>query len=71
MASSPPQRQHRAQELTDQDVRSLAALSDRDRFRAVLDPILVPRVVGTTNHKLVGDFIGELVSVFLSFWDMD
>lgn len=48
---------HQAQELTDQQIAELSGLSDQKHFRSVLDKILVPRVVGTANHKAVGDFI--------------
>ncbi|XP_013199723.1 glutaminyl-peptide cyclotransferase-like [Amyelois transitella] len=48
---------HEAQELTDADVKALANLSDMTHFKAVLDEILIPRVVGTPNHKKVGNFI--------------
>ncbi|XP_026333028.1 glutaminyl-peptide cyclotransferase [Hyposmocoma kahamanoa] len=48
---------HQAQELTDQQIAELSDLADQKYFRAVLDKILVPRVVGTANHKRVGDFI--------------
>uniref|UniRef100_A0A2A4JKC7 glutaminyl-peptide cyclotransferase n=1 Tax=Heliothis virescens TaxID=7102 RepID=A0A2A4JKC7_HELVI len=50
---------HEAQELTDQNVSDLAALSDMTHFRKVLDEILVPRVVGTPNHDKVGNFISQ------------
>lgn len=48
---------HQAQDLTDEQVNELANLADKKHFRATLDKILVPRVVGTANHKRVGDFI--------------
>nr|QFR37587.1 glutaminyl-peptide cyclotransferase [Odontopera bidentata] len=48
---------HEAQDLTDKNVKDLAQLSDTEGFRAVLDTILIPRVVGTPNHKKVGDYI--------------
>nr|ANG83451.1 iso glutaminyl cyclase [Biston betularia] len=48
---------HEAQDLTDQNVKDLAQLADPTRFRTVLDNILIPRVVGTPNHKKVGDYI--------------
>lgn len=50
---------HEAQELTDQNVRDLAALSDMTHFRQVLEEILVPRVVGTPNHDKVGNYITQ------------
>lgn len=55
------QNYHEAQELTDDDIKSIAALSDMKHFRSVLDEILIPRVVGTPDHEKVGNFIvGEM-----------
>lgn len=48
---------HEAEELSDQDIISLGRLSDMNHFKSVLDQILIPRVVGTPNHKKVGDYI--------------
>lgn len=48
---------HEAQELTDQDIRDLGAMSDMTHFRSVLNEILIPRVVGTPNHVKVGNYI--------------
>ncbi|XP_072932249.1 glutaminyl-peptide cyclotransferase-like [Epargyreus clarus] len=48
---------HEADELTDKNVRDLAKLSDEQHFRAVLEEILIPRVVGTPNHEKVGNYI--------------
>ncbi|KAI5634829.1 peptidase family m28 domain-containing protein [Phthorimaea operculella] len=48
---------HEAQDLTDNDIRNLAQLSDMKHFKAVLKEILIPRVVGSENHKKVGDYI--------------
>lgn len=50
---------HEAQELTDDNVKSIASLSDPQHFREVLDEILIPRVVGTPNHEKVGNFIAN------------
>lgn len=44
-------------ELTDQNVRDIAKLSDLDHFKTVLNEILIPRVVGTPNHEKVGNYI--------------
>ncbi|XP_063533892.1 glutaminyl-peptide cyclotransferase [Cydia strobilella] len=48
---------HEAQELTDQDIRNIAAMSDMTHFRTVLDKIMIPRVVATPNHAKVNKFI--------------
>ncbi|KAL0840937.1 hypothetical protein ABMA28_014733 [Loxostege sticticalis] len=48
---------HQALELTDQNVRDIAKLSDLDHFKTVLNEILIPRVVGTPNHEKVGNYI--------------
>ncbi|KOB69739.1 Uncharacterized protein OBRU01_16172 [Operophtera brumata] len=48
---------HEAQDLTDQNVKDLANLSDMQHFRNTLDEILIPRVVGTPNHEKVGNYI--------------
>ncbi|XP_047517974.1 glutaminyl-peptide cyclotransferase-like isoform X1 [Pieris napi] len=48
---------HEALELTDDDIKNIAKLSNKQDFREVLDKILIPRVVGTPNHKKVGDYI--------------
>lgn len=50
---------HEAQDLTDEEVRDLANLSDMQHFRNTLDQILIPRVVGTPNHEKVGNFIAN------------
>ncbi|CAK1546967.1 unnamed protein product [Leptosia nina] len=48
---------HEAQELTDDDIKNLANLSDEEHLREVLNEILIPRVVGTPNHEKVGNYI--------------
>ena len=53
------QNTHEAQELSDQDVKDIAALSDMTHFRTVLNEILIPRVVGTPNHVKVGNYISQ------------
>lgn len=51
------QKYHEAQELTDQNVIDISNLSDKNHFNKVFNEIVIPRVVGTPNHKKVGDFI--------------
>ncbi|XP_047995096.1 glutaminyl-peptide cyclotransferase [Leguminivora glycinivorella] len=48
---------HEAQELIDQDIRNIAAMSDMTHFRRVLNKIMIPRVVATPNHSIVNQFI--------------
>ncbi|RVE45920.1 hypothetical protein evm_009393 [Chilo suppressalis] len=48
---------HEPQDLTDQQIKDIAKLSDMDHFRSILNEILIPRVVGTANHEKVGNFI--------------
>ncbi|XP_045448653.1 glutaminyl-peptide cyclotransferase-like [Melitaea cinxia] len=48
---------HEAQELTDDNIKTIARLSDKQHFKKVLDEILIPRVVGTPNHEKVGNYI--------------
>ncbi|KAG6464198.1 hypothetical protein O3G_MSEX014344 [Manduca sexta] len=48
---------HEPQELSDDNVKDIAKLTDMNHFRQVLDEILIPRVVGTPNHEKVGNFI--------------
>nr|CBH09257.1 putative CG5976 [Heliconius melpomene] len=50
---------HEAQELTDDNIKDIAKLSDRQQFRKVLDEILIPRVVGSENHEKVGNYIRD------------
>lgn len=50
---------HEAQELTDQNVRDIAAMSDMNHFKSVLNEILIPRVVGTPNHDKVSNYISQ------------
>ncbi|KAJ0177002.1 hypothetical protein K1T71_007011 [Dendrolimus kikuchii] len=50
---------HEAQELTDQNIKDIAKWSDPEHFRAVLNEILIPRVVGTPNHVKVGNYIAN------------
>nr|QTY40893.1 venom polypeptide precursor [Doratifera vulnerans] len=48
---------HEAQDLTDQNIRDIAALTDTKNFKTILDNILVPRVVGTEGHEKVANYI--------------
>lgn len=58
---STERRAHRPLELTDNQIHGLATLSNTSHIDAVLDTILIPRVVGTKNHKKVRNYIvGEL-----------
>ncbi|XP_053608049.1 glutaminyl-peptide cyclotransferase-like [Plodia interpunctella] len=50
---------HEAHELSENDVIALANLSDMTNFKAILDEILIPRVVGTPNHEKVGNYISN------------
>lgn len=51
------QRNHRAKSLTNGDMTALAQRTNMTHFQDVLDGILIPRVVGTPNHKIVQDII--------------
>ncbi|KPJ08325.1 Glutaminyl-peptide cyclotransferase [Papilio machaon] len=48
---------HEANDLTDDDIKNIAKMSDQTHFREILNEILIPRVVGTPNHEKVGNFI--------------
>ncbi|CAG9786366.1 unnamed protein product [Diatraea saccharalis] len=50
---------HEPQQLTDDNIKDIAKLSDIDHFKSVLNEILIPRVVGTPNHEKVGNFITQ------------
>ncbi|CAG9584602.1 unnamed protein product [Danaus chrysippus] len=50
---------HEAQELTDDNIKEIAQMSNREHFRKVLNQILIPRVVGTLNHDKVGNYISN------------
>ncbi|XP_059059130.1 glutaminyl-peptide cyclotransferase-like [Achroia grisella] len=50
---------HEAKELTDNDIKSIAKMSNIDAFKSILDEILIPRVVGTPNHEKVGNYISN------------
>ncbi|GLV32958.1 iso Glutaminyl cyclase [Carabus blaptoides fortunei] len=48
---------HRANELTDAQVHKLALISNTSHIDIILDNILIPRVVGTKNHRRVKNYI--------------
>ncbi|CAG5051791.1 unnamed protein product [Parnassius apollo] len=48
---------HEANDLTDDEVKDIAKMSDQRHFKEVLNKILIPRVVGTPNHDKVGNYI--------------
>lgn len=50
---------HEAYDLTDNDVKNIAKMSDMKHFKEVLNEILIPRVVGTPNHEKVGNYISK------------
>ncbi|XP_028027931.1 glutaminyl-peptide cyclotransferase-like [Bombyx mandarina] len=50
---------HEPHDFTDDDIKAIANLSDLDHFKAVLNEILIPRVVGTPNHEKVGNYIAN------------
>ncbi|XP_068631756.1 glutaminyl-peptide cyclotransferase-like [Battus philenor] len=50
---------HEAYDLTDNDVKNIAKMSDPVHFKDVLNEILIPRVVGTPNHEKVGNYIAK------------
>ncbi|XP_068218846.1 glutaminyl-peptide cyclotransferase isoform X1 [Palaemon carinicauda] len=45
--------EHQGFGLSNEELRTIAAMSDMNHFRSVLNPIMVPRVVGTANHAKV------------------
>ncbi|XP_064090174.1 glutaminyl-peptide cyclotransferase-like isoform X1 [Macrobrachium nipponense] len=45
--------EHQGLGLSDEELRAIAGMSDMNHFKAVLDPIMIPRVVGTENHAKV------------------
>ncbi|GLH01892.1 Glutaminyl-peptide cyclotransferase [Gryllus bimaculatus] len=51
------QKNHVAKTLSNGDMSSLAQRSNMTHFQDTLDGILIPRVVGTPNHKIVQDRI--------------
>lgn len=57
------------QRFSNADLRSLASLSNIRYTNDVLDKILIPRVVGTTNHEKVFQYIkNELMKLN---WNVD
>lgn len=50
--------------MTTDQLNYVASLTNMQSFDAILDPILLPRVVGTTNHALVRQYlIAQMKSV--------
>lgn len=48
---------HQAKTLSNSDLSSLASMSNMSHFEEILNSILIPRVVGTPNHKIVQNVI--------------
>nr|WIM01356.1 glutaminyl-peptide cyclotransferase [Limnephilus flavicornis] len=48
---------HSAVDLTDDEVSTVARMTDMNNFNIILENILVPRVVGTVQHDKVADYI--------------
>lgn len=44
---------HRGSAASTDQIRKIAALEDTADFKKLLDPIMVPRVVGTPSHEKV------------------
>ncbi|XP_049817127.1 glutaminyl-peptide cyclotransferase [Aethina tumida] len=51
------QANHKAQDLSNQDLQYVSSMSNTNHLDEVLDNILIPRVVGTKNHQKVHDYI--------------
>lgn len=51
--------QHEGLGLGDGELRALARLNDMNHFKTALNPIMVPRVVGTENHAKVRKHISD------------
>ncbi|XP_069973355.1 glutaminyl-peptide cyclotransferase isoform X1 [Penaeus vannamei] len=49
--------EHEGMGLSDAELRKIGALTDMNYFRKVLNPILVPRVVGTESHARVREHL--------------
>lgn len=63
------QTSHEAKFLNSDQLKYVASLSNMQGFDADLDPILLPRVVGTPNHALVRQYlIAQMKSVG---WDIE
>lgn len=59
---------HQAKSVNDEQLKYLASLSNMQQFDVVLDPILIPRVVGTPNHTRVREYlITQMISLG---WDV-
>ena len=57
MSVSFRQSAHQAKTLSSDQLKFVASLSNMQGFDVTLDPILVPRVVGTPNHSKVKQYI--------------
>jgi len=55
---------HQPKKLNTIDLNHVASLSNMQAFDVTLDPILVPRVVGTPNHDRVKQFIVDQMQSF-------
>uniref|UniRef100_A0A023F7V8 Glutaminyl-peptide cyclotransferase n=1 Tax=Triatoma infestans TaxID=30076 RepID=A0A023F7V8_TRIIF len=53
---------HTPKALSNDDIAHLAGLTDEKYFKDVLRRILVPRIVGTSSHEKVKDFIASELS---------
>ncbi|KAJ8941468.1 hypothetical protein NQ318_015947 [Aromia moschata] len=51
------QQNHKGRELSNAEIRYLAGLSNTKYTNDILDNILIPRVVGTSNHEKVFNYI--------------
>uniref|UniRef100_A0A914CWI0 Glutaminyl-peptide cyclotransferase n=1 Tax=Acrobeloides nanus TaxID=290746 RepID=A0A914CWI0_9BILA len=65
------ERSHTLTQLTDDEVRKLSALTNISTFKQLLQPILVPRVVETPQHKQVALYLKRKVEEygFQTEWD--
>lgn len=52
--------------MSNDQIRKIAALEDAADFKKLLDPIMVPRVVGTPSHEKVKN-VKILENKFASF----
>lgn len=60
---------HQALKLSQDNLKHVASLSNMQGFNLTLEPILVPRVVGTPNHERVKQFIIDQMQSL--GWDVD
>uniref|UniRef100_T1GMG1 glutaminyl-peptide cyclotransferase n=1 Tax=Megaselia scalaris TaxID=36166 RepID=T1GMG1_MEGSC len=52
-----PPTPHRSRPISNEHLKSINDLSDIGKFKETLEPILVPRIVGTPNHEKVRNYI--------------